>query len=78
MRAKCSNQDGNFYNFDEIGFIIGIIGARMVVMYLNRINKLKTIQPGNRERITAIYAPVVYRHAVLPFLYVTGRFHLAA
>jgi len=36
MRVKYSIQDCDFYNFDEIGFIIGIICGNMVVTSLER------------------------------------------
>ncbi|CVL09140.1 related to transposase [Fusarium mangiferae] len=78
MRAKYGVQDSNFYNFDETGFMMGMIGSRMVVTRSDRVNKPKAVQPGNREWVTAICAVAADGHTVPPFLCVAGRFHLAA
>ncbi|KAK2684214.1 hypothetical protein QWA68_017026, partial [Fusarium oxysporum] len=56
MRAKYAVQDSDFYNFDETGFMMGMIRARMVVTRSDRINRPKAVQPGNREWVTAICA----------------------
>jgi hypothetical protein len=78
MRAKYGIQDGDFYNFDETGFMMGMIRARMVVTRSDRINRPKAVQPGNREWVTAICAVAADGHTVPPFLCIAGRFHLAA
>ncbi|KAF6517708.1 hypothetical protein HZS61_003269 [Fusarium oxysporum f. sp. conglutinans] len=78
MRAKYGIQDSDFYNFDETGFMMGMIRARMVVTRSDRINRPKAVQPGNREWVTAICAVAADGHTVPPFLCVAGRFHLAA
>ena len=49
MRAKYSILNCDFYNFDETGFIMGIIRPGMVVTRSDRVGKPKAIQPGNRE-----------------------------
>jgi len=36
MRAKYSIQDCDFYNFDETGFIMGMIYSNMVIISLER------------------------------------------
>ena len=43
MRAKYGIQDCDFYNFDETGFIIGIIRPRIVVTRSDRVGKPKAI-----------------------------------
>lgn len=78
MRAKYSIQDGDFYNFDETGFMMGMIRAQMVVTRSERVGKAKAIQPGNREWATAICSIAADGYVVPPFLCVAGRFHLAA
>jgi hypothetical protein len=78
MRAKYGIQDSDFYNFDETGFMIGMICVGMVITRSDRINRPKAIQPGNREWATAICAVAADGHIVPPFLCVAGRFHLAA
>jgi predicted XRE-type DNA-binding protein len=78
MRAKYGIQDCDFYNFDETGFMMGMIRAQMVVTRLERIGRPKAIQPSNREWATAICSVAADGHVVPPFLCVVGRFHLAA
>ena len=52
-------EGGDLYNFDETGFMMGVICTSMVVTYIPRSDwrvKGKSIQPGgtNREWATAI------------------------
>ena len=49
MRAKYGIVDSDFYNFDETGFIMGIITPAMVVTRADRRGRGKVVQPGNRE-----------------------------
>jgi len=49
MRAKYGVVDGDFYNFDETGFLIGQITPGIVVTRADRRGRAKGIQPGNRE-----------------------------
>ena len=42
------------YNFDESGFMMGIIAAAMVATGAERRGKPKIAQPGNREWVTVI------------------------
>jgi hypothetical protein len=65
MRAKYGIQDSDFYNFDETGFMMGMIRAGMVVTRSDRINRPKAIQPGNRESVTAICAAAADGHISL-------------
>jgi hypothetical protein len=78
MCAKYGIQDCDFYNFDETGFLMGMIRPGMVVTRSDRVGKPKAIQPGNREWVTAICSVAADGHVVPPFLCVAGRFHLAA
>ena len=41
--------DDDIYNFDETGFMMGIIFAGMVVTTSDSRSKAKLAQPGNRE-----------------------------
>ena len=54
MKAKYGIADSDFYNFDETGFMMGVICASMVVTRADRQGRSKSIQPGNREWATAI------------------------
>jgi RecB family endonuclease NucS len=49
IMAKYGIIDDDLYNFDETGFIMGVIIALMVVTQSNRHRKAKSIQPRNRE-----------------------------
>jgi hypothetical protein len=49
VRAKYGIDDVDAYNFDETGFIMGVIAPTMVVTRAERSGKPKRIQPDNRE-----------------------------
>jgi hypothetical protein len=49
IRAKYSVLDCDFYNFDETGFIMGVICSTIVVTRADRHGRGKVVQPGNRE-----------------------------
>ena len=76
MRAKYGIQDGDLYNFDETGFMLGVIyGSSMVVTRADRQGRSKSIQPGNRE--WAIECVNSEGWCLPPFLVVQGANHLA-
>ena len=77
MRAKYGILDCDFYNFDETGFMMGIICAAMVVTRADRRGRGKAVQPGNREWATAIACINGEGWDVPPFLVVQGKNHLA-
>jgi hypothetical protein len=47
-KAKYSIADDNIYNFDETGFIIGVIQGQMVFTGSKKRGNPKRVQPGNR------------------------------
>ena len=49
VKAKYGIVDDDIYNFDETGFMMGIIFAGMVVTTSDGRNKAKLAQPGNCE-----------------------------
>ena len=49
MKAKYGILDEDTYNFDETGFMMGIITPTMVVTTLDGRSRAKQAQPGNRE-----------------------------
>jgi hypothetical protein len=49
MRAKYGILDCDFYNFDETGFMIGVICSGIVVTRADRRGRGKAVRPGNRE-----------------------------
>ena len=78
MRAKYGVQDGDFYNFDETGFMMGVICSNMVVTRADRHGRGKQLQPGNREWATAIECVSSDGFCLPPFLVVQGVNHLAS
>ena len=47
MMDKYGIQAEDLYNFNETGFIIGIITASMVITRSDRHEKAKSVQPNN-------------------------------
>lgn len=54
MRAKYGVDDADIYNFDETGFMMGIISSHMVITHADGQGRSKTIQHDNREWATTI------------------------
>ena len=77
IRANYGVLDCDFYNFDETGFMMGIICPAMVVTRADRRGRGKAVQPGNREWATAIACINGEGWSVPPFLVVQGKNHLA-
>ena len=74
---KYGVQDCDFYNFDETGFMMGMISAAMVVTRSDRHGRSKSVQLGNREWATAIECVNADGWCIPPFLVVQGAYHLA-
>ena len=75
--AKYGIDVADIFNFDETGFMMGIISSAMVVTSADRRGKPKLAQPGNREWVTVIQGINSQGWAVPPFLVVAGQNHLA-
>lgn len=54
--AKYGIRSDDIWNFDETGFMMGLIMVGMAVTGSERQGRPKSVQPGNREWITAIAA----------------------
>jgi hypothetical protein len=78
MRAKYGIQDCDFYNFDETGFMMGVICASMVVTRSDRRGRGKAVQPGNREWATVIECINGEGWYLPPYIIVQGTYHLAS
>lgn len=70
--------DGNIYNFDKAGFLMGMIIAGMVVTASERRARPKSVQPGNREWVTVIQGVNAGGWAIPPFVIFKGQHHLSA
>jgi hypothetical protein len=78
MRMKYAIQDEDFYNFDETGFMMGVICGNMIITRADRRGRGKQLQPGNREWATAIECVSSDGFVLPPFLIVQGKNHLAS
>ncbi|KFZ20684.1 hypothetical protein V502_03067, partial [Pseudogymnoascus sp. VKM F-4520 (FW-2644)] len=74
--AKYAIQDADIYNFDETGFLIGVISTTTVVTSSERRGRPKSKQPGNREWVTVIQGVSALGWALPLFVVVKGKFHL--
>jgi hypothetical protein len=70
--AKYGIVESDIYNFDETGFMMGIISTAMVVTSLERAGRAKSKQPGNREWVTVIQGVNATGWALPPFVVVKG------
>jgi hypothetical protein len=77
VRAKYGILDDDVYNFDETGFMMGIIFAGMVVTTSDGRGKAKLAQPGNREWATVIQGVNALGWAIPPFIILAAQYHLA-
>ncbi|OHW94805.1 pogo transposable element with krab domain [Colletotrichum incanum] len=75
--AKYGIVDSDIYNFDETGFMMGVIAAGMVVTSTERRSNTKMAQPGNREWVTVIQAINSQGYNVPPYIIVAGQYHLS-
>jgi hypothetical protein len=74
--AKYRVCDADIYNFDETGFMMGVISTGMVVTSSDGRARAKKIQPGNREWVTVVQAVNSTGYAIPPYIIVAGKNHL--
>ena len=74
--AKYGVRDEDIYNFDETGFLMGIIGKTLVVTSSDRTANAKLIQPGNREWVTVIQGVNSQGWTIPPYVIFKGQWHL--
>lgn len=67
----------DIYNFDETGFMMGIISTGMVVTSTEKQSSTRLVQPGGREWITVIQGVNSQGWTVPPFIVVAGQCHLS-
>ncbi|KAM4062426.1 fot5 transposase [Hirsutella rhossiliensis] len=75
--AKYGVAESDIYNFDETGFMMGIISTGMVVTSADRPSNTKLAQPGNREWVTVIQGVNSQGWTIPPFIIVSGKCHLS-
>ena len=74
--AKYGVENSDIYNFDETGFMMGMISTTMVVTSPERLGKPRLAQPGNREWVSVIQGINSQGWAIPPFIIVAGQYHL--
>jgi hypothetical protein len=77
VKAKYGILDEDTHNFDETGFMMGIIFAGMVVTTSDGRGRTKLAQPGNREWATVIQGVNSQGWAIPPFIILAAQYHLA-
>ncbi|RKK10678.1 hypothetical protein BFJ66_g14706 [Fusarium oxysporum f. sp. cepae] len=75
--AKYGIRLDDIWNFDETGFMMGVIASGMVATGSERQGRPKSVQPGNREWITVIQAINAEGQSIAPFIIGAGQYHLA-
>jgi hypothetical protein len=75
--AKYGIRSDDIWNFNETGFMMGIIMAGMVITGSERQGRSKSVQPGNWEWITVIQAISAEGQSIAPFIIGAGQYHLA-
>lgn len=76
VKAKYGIVDEDIYNFDETGFLMGMLSTAKVVTSSERSNRPRTIQPGNREWVTVIQGICTTGWAIPSYVVVKGKYHL--
>jgi hypothetical protein len=69
--------ESDIYNFDETGFMMGIISTGMVVTSAERRSHAKLAQPGNRDWVTVVQGVNSQGWCLPPFIIVAGLYHLS-
>lgn len=75
--AKYGVLEEDFHNFDETGFMMGMISTTMVVTSSDRYGKPTLAQPGDREWVSVIQSINSRGEAIPPFIIVAGKYHLS-
>ena len=72
-KEKYGILDEDTHNFDESGFMMGVIKSQMVFTASENRNNPKKIQPGNREWVTIIQGICAAGWAIPPFVIFAGK-----
>jgi hypothetical protein len=71
--AKYGIHAEDIYNFDETRFQMGVISTTKVITSAERSNRPISIQPGNREWVTAIDCISSAGWSLLPVIIFEGK-----
>lgn len=76
--AKYGIRNEDIYNFDETGFLMGVLGPTTVVTSSDRTARAKLVQAGNREWVTVIQGVNSAGWTIPPFVVFKGKWHLSS
>jgi hypothetical protein len=77
-QTKYGIGDDDVFNFDETGFMMGMISNCMVVTNAERLrSRARVAQSGNPEWVPVIQGASARGWAIPPFIIVAGRFELS-
>ena len=77
MINKYGIVEDDIYNFDEVGYAMGLIGTTRVVTNSDRRGRPVTLQPGDREWVTSIECINSCGWALPPMLIFAGKVHIS-
>jgi hypothetical protein len=78
MKAKYGILDDDTYNFDEAGFMMGMISTGAVVTSSEHRGRPKSVQQGNCEWTIVIQGINAMGWSIPPFIIFQGYYHLSA
>lgn len=76
IKEKYGILDEDTYNFDETGFMMGMITSQLVITGRERRGRRKALQPGNREWTTVINSINAIGWSLPPFIIFKGKQHI--
>ena len=76
MIAKYGIVNTDIYNFDETGFLMGMLSHAKVVTTSDLRGRPRTKQPGNREWVSVIQGVCADGWSMPPYIIVKGKYHL--
>ena len=77
MKAKFGIIDEDTYNFDETGFMIGVIKSQLVVTGIHRLGKPKLVQQGNQTQRTMNQGISAVGPVITPSIIFAGHTHIS-
>ena len=78
VKVKYGILEEDIYNFDEAGFMMGVIATAKVVTSSEARNRPKRAQPGNREWVSIIQGINSTGWTIPPFIIFKAAVHLSA
>jgi len=76
IKEKYGILDDDMYNFDETGFMMGVISSQLVVTSVYRRGKAKLVQPGSRIWTTVIQGINALGWAISPYIIFAEKAHI--